>query len=195
MGPLSVFDQLSLGALNHLLKQADWARVRLAPFAGMHARLAMPPWQLELAVREDGYFEEAAGAEPDVTMTLPAHAPLLALQGQDKVIAAARVEGNAQFATELSFVLRELRWEAEEDLSRLVGDIAAHRLVQGGKGLAAWQQDAGTRLAENMAEYAAEEGRLLVRAPDIADFGKAVGELNDNVALLEKRLEKLVITA
>ena len=188
-----MFDQLSLGALNHLLSQADWARTKLAPFAGKHACLEMPPWRFDFAVREDGYVEAAAGAEPDVTMTLPANAPLLALQGQDKVIAAARVQGNAQFATELSFVLRKLRWDVEEDMSKVVGDITAHRLAQGAMAIADWQRDAGKRLAGNMAEYVAEENHLLVRARDVADFGREVGVLHEDLNLLEKRLEKLII--
>jgi ubiquinone biosynthesis protein UbiJ len=186
-----VFAPLTLGALNHLLGQADWARAKLTPFAGSRARLAMPPWQLDLAVRADGYFEAGAGTEPDVTMTLPADAPLRALQGQDKVIEAARVEGNAQFATELSFVLRNLRWDAEEDLSRLVGDIAAHRIVQGATAFADWQQQAARNLAGNIAEYVSEENPLVARREELAAFASEAGDLRDKVSQLEKRIDRL----
>lgn len=187
-----MFPRLSLGALNHLLGQADWARQRLTPFAGCTARLAMPPWQLDFRICSDGRLEQNDDGAPDVTMTLPADAPLRLLQGQDKVIEAARVEGNAQFATELSFVLRKLRWDAEEDLSRLVGDIAAHRLVQGAAGFAAWHKDSARRLAENVAEYATEEAPLLVRTPDMADFAAEIVRLRDELSHLDRRVEKLV---
>lgn len=187
-----MFPRLSLGALNHLLTQADWARQRLKPFAGRSARLAMPPWQLDFRVGSDGRLEQSDDGAPDVTMTLPADAPLRLLQGQDKVIEAARVEGNAQFATELSFVLRKLRWDAEEDLSRLVGDIAAHRLVQGAAGFATWQQDSARRLAENVAEYVTDEAPVLVRKLDIADFAAEIARLRDAISLLDRRVEKLV---
>jgi ubiquinone biosynthesis protein UbiJ len=185
-----MFGPFSLGALNHLLSQADWARAKLMPFAGRSARLAMPPFQLDFAIRSDGYVEAAAG-EPDVTMTLPADAPLRALQGQEQIIAAARVEGNAHLATELSFVLRNLRWDAEEDLSRVVGDIAAHRLVQGATAIAGWQRQAARNLAENLAEYVSEENPLVARPQDLAAFGSDIGELRDKLSQLEKRIDKL----
>ena len=187
-----MFGPLSLGALNHLLGQADWARAKLLPFAGRRARLAMPPFQLDLAIRADGFVEAAATDDtPDVTMTLPADAPLRALQGQEQIIAAARVEGNAHLATELSFVLRNLRWDAEEDLSKAVGDIAAHRLMQGAAAVAGWQTQAARNLAENVAEYLGEENPLLVRPLDLAAFGSETAELRDTLSQLEKRVDTL----
>ncbi len=187
-----MFSPLSLGALNHLLSQADWARAKLLPFAGRRARLAMPPFQLDLAIRDDGYVEAVTSADaPDVTMTLPADAPLRALQGQAQIIAAARVEGNAHLATELSFVLRNLRWDAEEDLSRVVGDIAAHRMVQGATAFAGWQKNAARNLAENVAEYVSEENPLVARQQELADFGSEVGELRDKLSQLEMRIDKV----
>jgi ubiquinone biosynthesis protein UbiJ len=190
-----VLDRFSLGALNHLLSQADWARAKLLLFAGRRARLAMPPFQLDLAIREDGYVEAApAGEPPDVTMTLPADTPLRALQGQDQIIAAARVEGNAHLATELSFVLRNLRWDAEEDLSRAVGDIAAHRMVQTASAIAGWHAAAARNLAENVAEYIGEENPLVARPQDVATFSGEVAELRDKLSQLEKRIDKLSLS-
>ncbi len=189
---------LSVAALNHLLSQADWARTKLAPFAGRNARLAMPPWRLDLTIREDGYVEAATGTESDVAdviMTLPANAPLLALQGQEKVIAAARVEGNAHLATELSFVLRNLRWDAEEDLSKAVGDIAARRMVQGATGFVAWQRQAAVNLAENIAEYLTEESPTLAKPADVAVFGEELARFRDELSRLDKRVERLTLAS
>lgn len=183
---------LSLAALNHLLAQADWARAKLLPFAGRSARLAMPPFQLDFAIREDGYVE-ATAANPDVVMTLPADAPLRALQGTEQVIAAARVEGNAHLATELSFVLRNLRWDAEEDLSRVVGDIAAHRLVQGAQAAAAWQQGAARNVAQNLAEYLTEENPTLLRPQDLAGHTAELAQIRDKLSQLERRIQKLAL--
>ena len=189
-----MFAPLSLRALNHLLGQADWARAKLAPFAGCRARLAMPPFQLDLAIRDDGFVEAATGDDvPDVTMTLPADAPLRALQGQAQIIAAARVEGNAHLATELSFVLRNLRWDAEEDLSRVVGDIAAHRLAQGAAAFAGWQKQAARNLAGNVAEYVTEENPLVARPQDVAAFTGEIAELRTVLARLEKRIDKITL--
>lgn len=41
-----------------------------------------------------------------------------------------RISGNADLADALGFVLRKLRWDVQQEaLSRVVGDIAAHRAI------------------------------------------------------------------
>ena len=180
-----------LSALNHLLGQAAWARQQLKPFAGRKASFDMPPWQLAFAISADGYFEPVAEGEIDVTVTLPADTPLAALQGLDRAMAGAHVTGNAEFATALSFVLKNLRWDAEEDLARLVGDIAAHRIAGAAASLAAWQKRAADSLATNLAEYLTEEAQLLTPARELADFRAEVEELGDRLAALEARVGRL----
>ena len=131
-----------LGALNHLLGQAAWARRQACALRGPQARFDMPPWQLDVVVTEDGLFAaDRAKARSTSPSRCRPKRPLLALQGIDRVMAAAHVTGNAEFATALSFVLRNLRWDAEEDLSTLVGDIAAHRsLAAVPPRLTSWQK-------------------------------------------------------
>ena len=119
-------------AINHVLGQAAWAREKLMPFAGHAAQIKLPPFEAAFLITPDGSIAAPeAGAELEVAISLPATTPLLALQGKDAVMRAARIEGSAEFAQALGFVIRNLRWDAEEDLSRLVGDVAAHRIVKG----------------------------------------------------------------
>jgi ubiquinone biosynthesis protein UbiJ len=115
----------------------------------------------------------------------------LALQGKDAVMRAARIEGSAEFAEALGFVIRNLRWDAEEDLSKIVGDIAAHRIVAGSREFAGWQQQAAQNFAANLAEYFTEEQPLIARQGDIAAFSGDIDRLRDDVARLEKRLQRL----
>lgn len=179
-------------AVNHLLGQAAWAREKLAPFAGHAALIKLPPFEAAFQVGADGLVSAPpADAELEVSISLPATTPLLALQGKDAVMRAARIEGSAEFAETLGFVIRNLRWDAEEDLSRLVGDIAAHRIVKGGKEFAAWQQQAAQNFAANLAEYFTEEQPLIARQSDISAFAGEVDRLRDDVARLEKRLQRL----
>lgn len=181
-----------LAAVNHLLGQAAWARQKLAPFAGHAARIKMPPFEAAFLIGADGCISAPAEeAELEVSISLPAATPLLALQGKDVVMRAARIEGSAEFAEALGFVIRNLRWDAEEDVSRLVGDIAAHRIVKGGKEFAAWQQQAARNFAANLAEYFTEEQPLIARQADISAFAGEVDRLRDDVARLEKRLQRL----
>ena len=181
-----------LAAINHLLGQASWAREKLMPFAGHAARIELPPFEAAFLVGDDGCIAAAAPeTELEVTISLPATAPLLALQGKDAVMRAARIEGSAEFAEALGFVLRNLRWDAEEDLSRVVGDIAAHRIVTGTREFVAWQQQAVRNFAENLAEYFTEEQPLIANRIAVADFSADIDRLRDDVARLEKRLQRL----
>jgi ubiquinone biosynthesis protein UbiJ len=181
-----------IAAVNHLLAQASWAREKLAPFAGHAAQIKLPPFEAAFLIGEDGCISAPAPeAELEVSIALPAATPLLALQGKDAVMRAARIEGSAEFAEALGFVIRNLRWDAEEDLSRIVGDIAAHRIVSGTRDLVAWQQQAAQNFGENFVEYFTEEQPLIAGRAAIADFSADVDRLRDDVARLEKRLEHL----
>lgn len=180
-------------AINHLLGQAAWAREKLAPFAGHAALVKMPPFEAAFLIGADGCLSAPPPeAELEVSISLPAATPVLALQGKDAVMRAARIEGSAEFAETLGFVIRNLRWDAEEDLSTIVGDIAAHRIVAGTREFAAWQQQAARNLAENLAEYFTEEQPLIARQADIADFSADIDRLRDDVARLEKRIDNLL---
>lgn len=184
-----MFDQALLAALNHLLGDAAWARARLSAHAGRHVRCELPPFHFTLAIGPDGHFTSAShDVPPDVTVQLPAASPFLLLQGMDTLMAGIHVEGNAEFATELSFVLRHLHWDVEEDLSRLLGDIPAHRIVQVTRRVHAWHAQARTRLVENVAEYLQHDSPLLVNRHEFAGFRKALTNLDASLDDLEKRL-------
>lgn len=187
-----MFDRAFIAALNHLLAGADWARARLAPFAGRQARIEMPPVSVGFGIAADGrvqpYLDTAVA---DVTLDLPAATPFLLTRGLDKALAGASVAGNAEFAAELSFVFRHLRWDVEEDLSRQVGDIVAHRLVEGAGRFMAWQKQAATHLAENLAEYLVHENPLLVATDEFAALRDNISRLNADLARLENRLALL----
>jgi ubiquinone biosynthesis protein UbiJ len=146
---------------------------------------------LAFAVTVGGLFEPVGEGDIDVTVTLPANTPLVALQGIDRAMAGAHVTGNAEFATALSFVLKNLRWDAEEDISKLVGDIAAHRLVAVSSRLTLWQKQAARNVAENVAEYLCEESRLLVPSREFRDFGEDLADFARRIESLESRAQTL----
>jgi ubiquinone biosynthesis protein UbiJ len=153
-------------AANRLLDAEPEARARLAPFAGQVIELRAPPLPaLGFTVLPGGRLE-AGGSEPALVVRLKPE--LLAALGksEDHLLRAVEVSGDAKLAAEAMWILRRLRESlpdiAEEDLSRVVGDVAAHRMAQGARDFLAWQADAAGRLAAAFADYATEEARLLV---------------------------------
>lgn len=187
-----MIDAAGLAALNHVLSQGDWAPRRLAPFAGRRARISMPPWQMGFEIAPDGLLSPAPDdVIPDVEVVLPANAPFLALQGIDKVMQAARIEGTAQFAQELGYVFSNLRWDYEEDLSRVFGDIAAHRVAGALTGFAAWQKRALKRAAQGFVAYATEKNPLLARHGEQRSLAEGIAELRGALERAERRLDVL----
>lgn len=186
-----MLDLVALGALNHLLADAPWARERLRPFAGRRARIALPAWRLEFGIAADGTLESLGDGAIEVEITLPAVAPLAALQGREAMMRGASVSGSAEFAEALSFVLRNLDWDAEEDLSRVVGDLAARRLATTARAMVSTQKDVIRRAADNLAEYVLHEQPQWVGRRDSAAFAAAAADLAAEAEALERRIAAL----
>lgn len=178
-------------ALNRLLEAEPWARERLAPFAGETLELRAPPLpDLRFVILPGGTLE-AGGDDPALVVTLGPEALPALLKGEEHLIRAAQVAGDERLAAEVMTLLRHLRWDVEEDLSKLVGDVAAHRLMDLARGFAAWQVDAARRLAGAVADYAVEEKRVLVSKPDLETFASEVSRLRDALERLDKRVRRL----
>ncbi|HEU4441995.1 MAG TPA: SCP2 sterol-binding domain-containing protein [Burkholderiales bacterium] len=177
--------------LNRLLAAEDWARQRLAPFAGEIVELrAAPLPTLRLRILAGGTVE-AGGAEPSLTMTLKPELLVALARGEEHAMRAVDVQGNARLAAEVFLLARHLRWDLEEDLSRLFGDVVAHRLAGAARAFAAWHVDAAQRVAGALVDYATEEKKMLVRRAELETLAQPLAQLRDAIARLDKRLERL----
>ena len=176
--------------LNHLLDRQEWARQKLAPFAGESVELrAAALAALRFTILPGGRVAPG-GANAALIVTLkPEALPALA-RGEEHLMRAVDVSGNARLAAEVMLLVRHLRWDLEEDLSWLLGDIAAHRVMQATRSLARWQLDAAERLAAALADYAAEEKRVLVRRAELQAHSRRVAELRDALERLGKRIAR-----
>lgn len=178
--------------INHLLAQETWARNKLLPHAGKIACIDLHAFQLRLKVGVDGYLESAdAQAPPDVTIRVKlSDLPLMA-QNRERAFSYVKIEGDADFANTISHLSQELKWEAEADLSKIFGDIAAVRMVGSAKSVLKTAQQTHLKIQENLAEYFLEENPMLVRPVAVQGFATEVNKTRDDVERLIKRIEKL----
>lgn len=177
--------------INHLLARQPAQQAMLAAHAGKTACIATGFVDLRLRVAVDGLLE--AGTEENASVTIrvkPADLPQIAAN-PERAVSYVKIEGDADFANTISQVASKLRWEAEEDLAPLVGDIAAVRIVQTAQASLATMQSTGKKLAENMAEYLLEENPLLLHRQAANDFAAAVATLRDDTERLTKRIQLL----
>ncbi|MDH4189433.1 MAG: SCP2 sterol-binding domain-containing protein [Betaproteobacteria bacterium] len=189
---MTVIETPFAAALNHLLETESWASDRLAPFAGEVVRFRAPPLpDLTFEILADGRVAPTATATPTLTIHLgPEALPALA-RGEEHFMRAVGVSGNARLATEVLYLVRNLRWDVEEDLSGLIGDMAAHRAANLARDALAWQFDALKRIGASFAEYAIEERRMLVARAEFDDFSARVAQLRDAVERLEARVRRV----
>ena len=123
--------------LNHVLMQEKEAQDRLARKKGsvLHVRWGL--FEMDLLITPAGLVDCAPpAAKPDLLVSVTADSPFALMQS---VLAgkspAVKIEGDVQLAAELGWLAENLRWDAEEDLSRVLGDIPAHALADAGRRL------------------------------------------------------------
>jgi ubiquinone biosynthesis protein UbiJ len=189
-----VFDPAAAGFVNHLLRSASWAREALERFAGRTVRVELFPFSLSLTVLDNG---EVAVAAPDAVPAVTARlTPGLMVRLAARDPAAwqdVEITGDTDFAAAIHHVARNLRWDVEEDLSRVFGDIAAHRMVETGRTLNRWGAQTLENTGRAFAEYWTEEQPIIAGRRDLDEFNRAVDALRDDVARLEKRIGILSI--
>ena len=180
-------------SLNHVLAQNGWARKRLSPFAGQCIEFRAPPLvNVRLAIQESGTVQAAAAAsEPGLRVSFKAAALPLLLARNEAALKDVEFAGPAELAECVRFLLLNLKWDVEEDLSKIFGDALAHRMTVAANDFTNWQRDAAQRVAQNVSEYLTRERSSLVSADALKALAEAIGRLREDCDQLEKRIERL----
>lgn len=188
--------RLAVRALNALLKREAWARDRLARHAGKTVRLTLGGFTLSLTIDSEGMADVADSAiVPDVTLTVePGKLSLPSLmpgaQAPD-VAEATHISGDAALAQVVADLAKQLRWDPEDDLARVVGDIGATRLVGSARALVTGARTTGEHLAQNISEYLAEESGMLAGRPALEQWRQDLASVNTQADVLARHTAAL----
>lgn len=192
MAAASPLDALAGAPLNHLLRANAWARESLKPHAGKTVRLRCLPFSASLAILDSGEVAPApADAVPDATLSVTPGLLLRMAAQDDSAWRDIAIDGDTAVAGAVHHLWRHLHWDAEEDLSRVFGDIAAHRMADSARTLQQWAKTSGENLARSFAEYWTEEQPVVAASADVARFNADVDALRDDLARLEKRVNRI----
>ncbi|MEI6227072.1 MAG: SCP2 sterol-binding domain-containing protein [Methylophilaceae bacterium] len=183
---------LSTRFLQHLLTQNSWANALLQPYAGKAVQFDIASIKANIIILEDGGLAIAGETNiADATVRISASL-LLRLIAQDE---AAKMQivisGDTHLATEFAKVLSNMRWDYEDDLSKLVGDVSALKISQFGREAATGIKRNSIQLAEMLSEYWQEEKPMIAKKRHVEKFNAEVDTLRADVARFEKRLTKL----
>jgi ubiquinone biosynthesis protein UbiJ len=117
--------------LNHVLMQEPEATARLARLKGRVVRVQWRTLSMTLAATPAGLLERSTPeAVADLSLLVVDESPVAILQtalngGKPNI----KIEGDVQLAAEVNWLADHVRWDVEEDLSRILGDAPAHALV------------------------------------------------------------------
>ena len=181
---------------NRVLSDYPAARVRLRAHNGKVIAAQVGPVQTRMRVTADGEMElvgnAGAGApDADVSLSVPLSLLPRLVNKDDAALTQIVFTGDAELAATLSDIARNVEWDVEADLSRVVGDVAAHRMVESAQRARAWQTDAGQRFTANVAEYLTEERQAFITARELENLARQNETLRDDIARLDARLAKI----
>lgn len=185
-----MFSKSSAASINHLLRAAPWALQKLAAHAEKVVAVKFGPLPLRFAVERSGELSAAElDHEADVTIDIPPPLFLRAMAQGRAALNDAAITGDTAFAQTLTYLAEHLRWDYEEDLSAVVGDIAAHRIGSTARDIGAWAQESAASFLRMSKDFWTEELPTIAKSQEVASFIVSVDELRDAVARLEKRIE------
>ncbi len=176
--------------LRTLFDTAPWAAQRLQHFSGSTIVLDLDAWRIPFGIGPQGHPElcETVPAQAQLTIRMPLSALPLFLTDETAALRQLHLEGNSALANEVGFLARNFRPDLEELLSRVVGDLLAHRMAKTAREARTWAKDSGRRLSDSLAEYITEEGRLVASRASLQRFAVDVSELDQAVRRLELRI-------
>jgi len=118
--------------VNHVLGQEPAALARLQRQKGRCIQLDWRGLHVQWCITPAGLFERARlPQEPDLRLHVQQEKPWDVLQtlaqGEKPPM---RVEGDVMLAADINWLVDHVRWDVEEDVSRFIGDAAAHHLMR-----------------------------------------------------------------
>ena len=102
-----------------------------------------------------------------------------------------RITGATDVAERFQALLEMARPDPEEELARVIGEVAAHQVGRTARGAAAWAGDAASSLGRSLSEYLREERRDLPNRHEVTEFMNDVDEFATAVDRAEARLSQL----
>ena len=181
-----------LAILNRLLAENPLLVRQLQPFAGKNVAFVIGMhfcWQ----ITKTGLL---APTKQSADAVIRIRLSSLALLKIDRMAfnRSVQIEGDRALGMAFAQVMGQLPWDTEEELSRMLGDVLAHRAMQIGKPLFNWPWLGVQSLLSTMVEYYQQESAEIIGRAELAQFYQRVDVLRADTDRLEKRLERLLTT-
>lgn len=187
-----MFKRLSTKLLQHLTAQNAWSASILKPHAGKSVLIDFALFHTALVILENGNLaSEGETNIADTTVTIPPSLLPRLLAKDESAKLKIQIEGDTELGTTLAKVFAEMRWDYEDDLSKLLGDVPAFKISEAARHTSRTIKQTAINLAEMLSEYWQEEQPTLAKKRHIEQFNNDVDNLRADVERMEKRLNRL----
>jgi len=181
--------------LNRGISASSDATRRCRALAGRSFRIELDGLGLGLTMVSRGdavALSDSSEADAQLSGT-PGALARLAATGEEALLRsrAVRIGGDPLVARDFRDLIALAAPDFEEELARLIGDVAARQVGNLVRGAAGWGRDAADRLSRTVAEYLQEESRDLPARSEVEAFLDGVDETAAAVARAEARLRRL----
>ncbi len=152
---------------------------------GLGAHLA-----LEITAEGLRFHSHPPGTPRAVIQGGPASLLRLA-RGEPPAACGVTLQGDIALLQALTQALREAEWDWEEGLAGVGGDIFAHQVGRGVRGLVDFMRRASGEFQRDLSEYLRDETELLAVPHEVRHWTDAVDDLVEAEARLEARVRRL----
>ena len=181
--------------LNRGLPRSPRAQQLCAELAGRRIAIEAPSMARLLVESTGSSLRISRGSLAADAELIGGPLSLFALSGAaaDAVLSRGQVEvrGDGEVAEKFQELARLLRPDPEEELSLLIGDVAAHRIGRLARGALGWTREAAATLLQDVGEYFSHERGDLVSREEGEHFLRGVDALREDLDRLDARLALL----
>jgi ubiquinone biosynthesis protein UbiJ len=195
--PLDLLLGQLAAALNRNVEQSERAATLAAQLEGRVLSLVlegtpMTLWfkvaegRVAIDTRHDGHADARLAGTPFSLLSM------VGPGAPERVRSAGiRIDGDAEVAQRFQGLLQLAQPDFEEELARVIGDVAAHQVANIARGFFGWGRRAADSFSQNVAEYLQEEGRDVPSRVELEEFLEAVDHLRSDADRLEARLSRV----
>jgi len=102
-----------------------------------------------------------------------------------------KISGDVELGQKFKKVLENIEIDWEEHLSRITGDVIAHKTGQAIREMASWWRNNKEHAQNNGREYLQQEIDVLPMSDEVEHFYKGIETLRDDTARIEARIKQL----
>jgi|GEM_PF-1770738 ubiquinone biosynthesis protein UbiJ len=182
-----------LRAINHLIEQEKWARDLLLRHDHKIVAVELPFGSFRLLI-QDGLLQDAKQEDIESSVSLEISQEAFwafVKDGKGAAMKFVRISGDVDLAADLNRLFAELRWEAEEDLSKLIGDAPSRRIIVESKKVFTQANNAVEDLKSGVRDFFVNERNILLGANQFNDFKSEIRLLRDQLDRAEKKLNHI----